>query len=327
MTKQHSNDFKLSAINLYLNNYSVRKVSKLLNCSKTTIHRWILRYFETGNVERKNYNNRNTIVTNNLLDYINNLVKINPSITLSKIKKKINKKYKKDISISYLFYIIKYKLNLTHKQLRRKYYPEKKLQTFKEDKKEFYKKIIKEGKRNIISIDETGLYLNIIKNNGRCEKGKRCYKTINKYPFVKFNFICAIKYGKIIGYKLYEKNSGGIDSIKFNNFYNEFIKDKYKNHLIILDNAKFHKSKDVIYNFENTGNKIIYSLPYNPNLNPIENFFSQMKNHVKNKSPDNFEDLRKTIKTIFENKITKEHIKNYFKYLYIQADNFLKKYP
>ena len=130
MTKQHSNDFKLSAINLYLNNYSVRKISKLLNCSKTTIHRWILRYFETENVERKNYNNRNTIVTNNLLDYINNLVKINPSITLSKIKKKINKKYKKDISISYLFYIIKYKLNLTHKQLRRKYYPEKKLQTF-----------------------------------------------------------------------------------------------------------------------------------------------------------------------------------------------------
>jgi hypothetical protein len=61
------------------------------------------------------------------------------------------------------------------------------------------------------------------KHLGRCNKGDRCYKTIHKYPFVKFNFICAIKYGKVIGYKLYEKDNGGIDANKFNAFYNEFI--------------------------------------------------------------------------------------------------------
>lgn len=60
-----------------------------------------------------------------------------------------------NISTSYLYYIIKYTLNLTHKQLRFKYYPEKKLATLKEDKIKFYKEIIKVGKKNIISIDET----------------------------------------------------------------------------------------------------------------------------------------------------------------------------
>jgi hypothetical protein len=40
---------------------------------------------------------------------------------------------------------------------------------------------------------------------------------------VKFDFICAIKYGKIIGYKLYEKDKGGIDNIKFTQFYNEIL--------------------------------------------------------------------------------------------------------
>ncbi len=29
------------------------------------------------------------------------------------------------------------------------------------------------------------LYLNMTKNNGRCKKGKRCYKTVHVYPFVK----------------------------------------------------------------------------------------------------------------------------------------------
>jgi transposase len=208
MTTQHSNDFKLAAVKLYLKFNSIRKVSELLNCSKSSLQRWIERYFETGNIERKIYKNRITIITNEILKFIISMIKNNPTITLSKIKKKIIKNHKIDISVSYLFYIIKYKLNLTNKQLRRKYYPEKKLSTLKKDKINFYKQIIDKGKRNIISIDETGLYLNMMKNNGRCEKGKRCYKTIYTYPFVKFNFICAIKYGKVIGYTLYEKNTG-----------------------------------------------------------------------------------------------------------------------
>ena len=173
MTSQNSNDYKLSAVKLYLKFNSIREVSEILNCSKSSLHRWIERYFETGNIERKNYKNRVSIITNDILKFIISLIKINPTTTLSKIKKKIIKKYKIDISVSYLFYIIKYKLNLTNKQLRRKYYPEKKLSTLKKDKMNFYKQIIDKGKRNIISIDETGLYLNMMKNNGRCEKGKK----------------------------------------------------------------------------------------------------------------------------------------------------------
>ena len=46
----------------------------------------------------------------------------------------------------------------------------------------------------------------------------RCYLSFHIYPFVKFNFICAIKYRKIIEYKLYEKDKGGINNIKFTQF-------------------------------------------------------------------------------------------------------------
>jgi transposase len=110
------------------------------------------------------------------------------------------------------------------------------------------------------------------KNFGRCKIGKRCYKTTHKYPFVKFNFICAIKYGKVIGFKLYKKSKGGIDFIKFNDFYNKYIRNKYHNHLIIMDNARFHKSQSVTENIKKSNNTIIFSLAYNPSLNPIENF-------------------------------------------------------
>ncbi len=132
-------------------------------------------------------------------------------------------------------------------------------------------------------------------------------------------------HGKVIGYELYPKQSGGINATIFNNFYNKYIKNKYENHLIILDNAKFHKANEVTNNINASKNKVIFSLAYNPHLNPIENFFSQLKNHVRNESPTNHEDLKKEIKNIIENKISKDHLKNYFKYLFLQVNEYIKK--
>ena len=60
---------------------------------------------------------------------------------------------------------------------------------------------------------------------------------------------------KIIGYKLY-KDKGGIDAEKFNEFYDDYIKNKHTKHLIILDNARFHKSQFVKNNIINSNNKI-----------------------------------------------------------------------
>ena len=321
----YSTDFKLIAVKLYSKLNSIRKVSELLNCSKSSLQRWIERYYETKYVNRKDYKPRESIITNEILNFISELIKKNPTIILSKIKKEIIKKFNVKISKTYLFYIIRNKLKITYKQLRKKYYPEKKLATLKKDKEEFYKTIIDKNKRNIISIDETAFYLNMTRNLGRSDKGKRCYKTVHKYQFVKLNFICAIKYGEVIGYKLYKNDGHGIDNVKFNNFYNDFIKNKYKNYLLILDNARFHKSKDVVDNIKNSQNQIIYTIPYNPSCNPIENFFSQLKNYVKNKSPDNYDELKNTIDKIIKKKIDKQHLKNYFNYLFIQATEYINK--
>ena len=85
--------------------------------------------------------------------------------------------------------------------------------------------------------------------------------------------------------------------------------DKYKNFLRI-----------------NSNNKIIYSLPYNPNLNPIENLFSQLKNHIKNRSPDNYEQLKSDLDYIIKNKVSKEHLENYFNYLSLYGKIIFKQY-
>ena len=55
MGKQKSTDYKLSAVEYYLNNEdnSLSNVCKIYNCSKYSLVRWVKRYLEYGTVENK----------------------------------------------------------------------------------------------------------------------------------------------------------------------------------------------------------------------------------------------------------------------------------
>ncbi len=126
-------------------------------------------------------------------------------------------------------------------------------------------------------------------------------------------------YGKVIGYKLYKDIKGGITTKEFNEVVNEFIKGIYTGKTILLDNASFHRFKILQNNILKTKNNFIYAIPYNPQTNPIENIFSQLKSYVRNDSPQTFETLDKSIIKTFNKYIKKEQIQNYFKYMLLQG--------
>lgn len=326
MARQHSEDYKISAVLYYSKIGSLRKTCEVFGCCKSSLQRWVERYYETGDVKRKDYKERNSIITKDILKFLRSEIDNNPTVNLMKLKKKIIKKFKLRISKSYIHYIITNKLGYTNKQLRVKYFPEKKLQTIKKDMIKFYEELQEIGMKNIISIDESAFYLNMTKHFGKSKKGKRAYKTTHIYPFKKYNFICAIMYGKIIGYKLYKDLKGGISTKEFNEFVNDIIKGKYTGKTILLDNASFHKSKELQNNILKTKNKFIYSIAYNPQTNPIESVFSQLKSYVRNESPQTFDTLKKSIDKTICKYIKKEHIQNYFKYMFIQGKNFIEKH-
>ena len=83
-----------------------------------------------------------------------------------------------------------------------------------------------------------------------------------------------------------------------------------------MDNAVIHKSKIIRETIENSKNELLYSVPYHPETNSIEEFFSQLKHYIKKESPNTYEDIDKVIKDILKNKIQKEHLTNYLKHSY-----------
>jgi hypothetical protein len=84
----------------------------------------------------------------------------------------------------------------------------------------------------------------MLKEYSRCKLGKRCVvKTDNSYIFRKFTLLVAIKNSKCVGWKLYEK--GVMNKERLVEFFEEFVFNKYKNHLIVLDNAGSHRNNYV----------------------------------------------------------------------------------
>ncbi len=65
---------------------------------------------------------------------------------------------------------------------------------------------------------------------------------------------------------------------------------------------------------------------YRPNTNPIEGLFNQLKHYLKLKSPQNYLEIIRDTKEIIKNDIKKEHLENYINYLFLRANEFLKKH-
>ena len=188
--------------------------------------------------------------------------------------------------------------------------------------KEFYKEIKKYKLENIIAIDETSISALMKRNHCYSEIGKRCViKTTSQEVFKKYTAIFAINTNGVIGWEIYEK--GGIDSDRLSDFLEKFITKKYKNKLIILDNASSHRNEK-IKELINKNNKLLYSVPYQHFTNTIEQYFSILKSRIRKmeglKHSEIKENITKAIKSI-----PKDTFENIFKGSYEREDIYVKK--
>ena len=312
--KQHTKDYKETAVKYYLkHNKNMRNTCEIFNCKFQSLARWIKIYITKGNLNRKPRQKYNLKITPEIEEFIKNYVKKYPTTTLWEYSKLVYEKFNIHLSDKSIYNIL-HKYKLTRKRLRSKYYPEKRTGQEKQDLDNFYKNLEKYNYKKTICLDETSIYLNMTLSYGRSKSGTRVIKKTTKYPYKRYNLLCAISANKVVGWNLYPERKGGIKTVDIIEFYNNYIKNKYENHLIIMDNAVIHKSKIIKNIIENSNNELLYSVPYHPETNAIEEFFSQLKHYIKKESPNTYDDIDKVIKDTILTKIKKEHLKNYLKH-------------
>jgi len=188
----------------------------------------------------------------------------NKAITLSRIQMQYKTIYKKEISLVTISRILKNHLSLHFRRISIKN-PKLNQKWYQFMHFLFLKGIakgLKEG-LEIIYLDETGCYLQNKNYYDWTGKNDIFIKGSEKNFKQKINIIAAIRLKEVLHYKILDSS---VDSKNFGIFIDEIamkLSDEEKrNALFVLDNASYHKTKEVIKKFKTYKLKVITNIPY-----------------------------------------------------------------
>jgi transposase len=266
----YSLDVRKIIIKLYDKIKSLRYVEALTNVSKSTISRW-----KNSTLQKNKKENKNTPV---IIDTINLIHSINPFYTILDIQKHLKNKLKIDCSYQLIRCIMKYEMNLSYKKIRYRNYLnnellEKKIKLFRS---EF--KTLTINNPLIACIDEIGFNSNMNPIYSWSKKGKPNHiknKLDVKNRQNKSTCTCITSTGNIN----YKTQNIPYNKISFIDFLSTL--ELPSNTIVLLDNVRFHHSKDVIKYANSREWILLFTPPYSPDFNPIENVFSCVKAHYK----------------------------------------------
>ena len=188
--------------------------------------------------------------------------------------------------------------------------------------KDFYKEVKKYNLDDIICIDETSIKSLQKRHHCYSDIGKRCViKTESQEVFKKYTGIFAISTKGVLGWELYEKS--GINTDRLVEFLEKYITTKFKDKLIILDNASSHRNER-IKELISKHNNILYAVPYQHFTNSIENYFSMLKSRLQKIDGLTHTKLKENISKVLR-EIPKEKYTNIFKGAYNRDTTYVKK--
>ena len=316
-TTHKSTDYKLTAVQHYLvEDISQEEVCKIFKCSRRSLMRWVNQYETDRNVD---INYRKPVaykVKKEHVDFLLQELKKNKTITMEDLLYLLKNKYP-DVSLnkSHINRIVKDN-NITLKITRIRHEPVKRFGkdiNINSKIKEFYEELKRYKMEDIICIDETSVKSLHKRHHCYSEKGKRCViKTHSQEVFKKYTGIFAISVNGVEGWELYEKS--GINTDRLIEFLEKHITEKYKNKLIILDNASSHRNQR-IKDLVNKHNNILYAVPYQHFTNSIENYFSMLKSRLQKLDGLTHAKLKENIEHVISN-IPKDKYSNIFKGAY-----------
>jgi transposase len=127
----------------------------------------------------------------------------------------------------------------------------------------------------IFYIDESGFAHDMTRTHGYSVKGQRCY---GKHDWGAKGRTNAI--GSLIGSALVAIGllKGSVNTDVFTCWVKHTLLPNIPaKSVIVMDNASFHKGKEMQTMLEESGYTLLYLPPYSPNLNPIEKKWAQVK--------------------------------------------------
>lgn len=269
-----------------------------------TLFNWVNNYNSTGSIESFCKTGRpiNSGKINDAIEqYIIKRFTVDKNHDIKNVRRSIKRIFNMPIKKSTIYNVLK-KNKITHKRVAVDRYPYS-----EKERKEKHTTLRKElsiennqyNNDNVISYDES--YMSpekLTREYGWAKSGHKAARKVDgrRYHQGK-SMLMAITNKKTAAYKLIKGSIKGEQICDF--IMNEVIKDQ-TNMTILMDNAMSHKNKKLAQEMKETGNKIVFNIPYHPQNNPIEYMNNVVKQKLKKQNIQNIEDLEERLGKIIK---------------------------
>jgi transposase len=135
----------------------------------------------------------------------------------------------------------------------------------------------------LVFLDETGLKTDLTRIRGWAKGGDRLVEAVPSGKWQTSTLIHAIA---LDGTRAAMVLDGPINSASFTGFCQWLLAPNLQpGDLVVMDNLSSHKSAAAVEAIEAVGAEVVYLPPYSPDLNPIENIFSKVKQLIRGLKP------------------------------------------
>ena len=165
--------------------------------------------------------------------------------------------------------------------------------------------------KRLVFLDETWAKTNMIRSHGRCPKGERLAGSAPFGHWRTSTFVAGLRYDGIIAPLVMDCPMNGL-------IFQMYVRDCLAPELrpgdtVIMDNLGSHKSVAVRDAITERRAHLLFLPAYSPDLNPIENFFSKLKAHLKAAEERTVDALWNRIGTVLEG-TSQEECRNFIRH-------------
>lgn len=128
---------------------------------------------------------------------------------------------------------------------------------------------------HLVFIDESGARTNLVRQYGRCLRGRRLVAYAPHGHWKTTTFVVALRAEGLSAPMVLD---GAMNGKAFLAYVQQVLVPTLQpDDLVVMDNLSSHKAVGVRQAIEQTGARLMYLPPYSPDLNPIELAFSKLK--------------------------------------------------
>jgi transposase len=150
----------------------------------------------------------------------------------------------------------------------------------------------------LVFLDETGARTQMTRTRGRAPKGARCIASVPHGPWQTTTFIAGWRGGEIPAPMVLD---GPMDGEAFLTYVTTFLcPPRQAGDIVIADHRPRHPVAGVKEAIAATGARLRSLPPYSPDLNPLENLFSNLQALLKKAAPRSLGALWNDIGTLLD---------------------------